>query len=152
MRMRAFAHAQMIFMPTRARTVLFSPISQRCRTLSSKMKSLLSVVVVLAVLYARGIESLPTGAPAGACDNLTPFRNPAGHADPPQTTAVPYMINLTPFNNNETWQYTPGNTYNCKLISCLLEYHKNRENSQNLKTGATVYTYIAYPGGRYYRV
>ena len=81
------------------------------------MKSLVSVVVVLVVLYARGIESLPGGAPAGACDTLTPLLNPAGHAQPPQTTTVPYMINLTPFNNSGSWEYNPGNTYTCKLIS-----------------------------------
>ena len=89
---------------------------ERFTHLVNEMKNLLSVVVVLAVIYARGIESLPTGAPSGACDNLTPLRNPAGHADPPQMTTVPYMINLTPFNNSGTWQYTPGTTYTCKLI------------------------------------
>ena len=81
------------------------------------MKSLVSVVVALVVLYARGIESRPEGAPAAACDTLAPFQNPAGHADPPQTTIVPYMINLIPFNNSGTWEYNPGNTYTCKLIS-----------------------------------
>ena len=81
------------------------------------MKSLLSVVVILAVLYARGVESLPDGAPAGACDTLTPFRNPAGHADPPQDTAVPYWIDLSTFNNSGTWEYNPGRTYTRKQNS-----------------------------------
>jgi hypothetical protein len=85
----------------------------------NKMKNLLSIVVVLVVLYARGIESFPTGAPVMACDTLAPFINQAsstGHTQPPQTTAVPYMINLAPFNDSGTWQYNPGRTYTCKLI------------------------------------
>lgn len=90
----------------------------------ANMKSLLSVVAVLAVLCAREVESLPTGAPAGACDNLTPLRNPAGHAEPPQLTTVPYMINLSPFNNSGTWEYTPGNTYTCKRYFLQLEQKK----------------------------
>lgn len=80
------------------------------------MKRLVSVVVVLVVLYARGIDSFPSGAPIMACDTLAPIINPMGHAQPPQTTTVPYMINLTPFNNSGTWEYNPGRTYICKLI------------------------------------
>ena len=82
----------------------------------NNMKSLLPLVVVLAVLYARGVESLPTGAPIGACDTLTPLLNPAGHAQPPQTTTVPYWIDLSRFNKSGTWEYTPGETYTCKFI------------------------------------
>ena len=86
----------------------------------NKMKGLLSVVVALVVFFARGIESFPSGAPIMACDTLTPIINQAGHARPPQTTAVPYMINLTPFNDSGTLEYNPGRTYTCKLISFLL--------------------------------
>ena len=82
----------------------------------NNMKSLLLVAAVLAVLYAGGVESLPTGAPTGACTTLTPLLNPRGHADPPQTTTVPYWIDLSRFNNSGKWEYTPGETYTCKLM------------------------------------
>ena len=81
------------------------------------MKNLLSIVVPLALLYTRGIESFPSGAPIMACNTLTPIQNPMGHAQPPQITPVPYWIDLSSFNNSGTWQYTPGGTYSCKDFS-----------------------------------
>ena len=88
------------------------------------MKSLLSIVVVLAVVYTRGTESLPSGAPAAACDNLTPRQNSqgGGHAGPSQSVPVPYLIDLSPFDDNNTFQYTPGETYTCKDLSCTLKF------------------------------
>ena len=89
------------------------------------MKRLLSIVVVLAVVYTRGAESLPSGAPAAACDDLTPSQNSqgtAGHAGPAQSVLVPYIIDLSPFEDNETFQYTPGETYTCKDLSRTLKF------------------------------
>ena len=87
----------------------------------ANMKSLLSIVtvVVLIALYARGVESFPSGAPAAACDTLTPTQDSGrGHVEPPQNTTVPYMIDIiSPFNDNGTLRYTPGQTYTCKDFS-----------------------------------
>ena len=82
------------------------------------MKKLSSVIliVLLALLYARGVESFPTGGPSAACDDLTPRPqgSSAGHVDPAQPTPLPYIFNITPFDDNGTYQYTPGQTYTCK--------------------------------------
>lgn len=79
---------------------------------SKRMKTLLLVAAVL--LYAGLVESFPNGAPVGACDTLTPLLNPMGHSEPPQTSPVPYSIDLSPFNNSGVWEYTPGNVYTRK--------------------------------------
>ena len=84
------------------------------------MKSALLVLAVLSLLYARGVDSLPNGAPSAACDILAPIQNPSGHAQPPQTSAVPYMIDLSPFNNSgviHCLQYTPGERYTRKQLA-----------------------------------
>lgn len=78
------------------------------------MKTLLLVAASAALLYAGLVESLPNGAPAGACDTLTPLLNPMGHSEPPQTSPVPYSIDLSPFNNSGVWEYTPGTVYTRK--------------------------------------
>ncbi len=59
------------------------------------------------------------GAPAGACDSLSP--NPTAHGAQPQTSDVPYTISLMPFYNasDNTFTFYPGRTYISKLrISC----------------------------------
>ena len=78
------------------------------------MKSLLSVVLLLASLYARGVYSYTVGAPIYACDALAPI--PIAHNGPPQTTTVPYTIDLSSFNNNGELQYNPEESYTCKLL------------------------------------
>ena len=82
------------------------------------MKKLSSIIliVLLALLYARGVESFPSGAPSAACDDLTPrpLGESSGHVAPAQPNTLPYIFNITPFDDNGTYQYTPGQTYTCK--------------------------------------
>ena len=86
------------------------------------MKTLLVIVVLVTLLCGQGVKSLPNGAPVGACDTLTP--NPIGHMGPPQNTIVPYTIDLSAFNDNETLVYTPGQTYSCKQIRAAAVYDR----------------------------
>ena len=90
-----------------------------------KMLSYVALIVLLALLYAQGVESFPTGAPPAACDDLTPRQQSesSGHVDPAQTNPLPYIFDISLFNDNGTYQYTPGQTYNCKdLLSLYLMY------------------------------
>ena len=81
-----------------------------------KMKVLLFGVAVLFSLYVpQRVSSLPDGAPAGACDNLTPSPGPTAHSDP-QTTAFPYRLDLSALCYNGTLTYTPGGSYNGKGV------------------------------------
>ena len=69
-------------------------------------------IAVVALVFARGVDSYSIGAPNFACDPLTP--SPIAHAGNPQTTAVPYMIDLSSLNSDGVLQYTPGQTYTRK--------------------------------------
>ena len=68
-----------------------------------------SLLVVLASLCAA--EARSGGAPAEACGTLTPQHG----NNIAQTSAVPYEVDLSPFeseNDNDTsLEYTPGETY-----------------------------------------
>ena len=67
-----------------------------------------SFLVILASLTAA--EAYPNGAPAAACDTLTPVH--AGNTS--QTSAAPYEIDLSVFENKidtDILEYTPGETY-----------------------------------------
>lgn len=73
------------------------------------MLCLSTVIIVAACAYLADANS--AGAPAAACDNLTP-----NHGSP-QTSEVPYVIDLTPFEDDGgTLVYTPGRTYTCKIF------------------------------------
>ena len=74
-----------------------------------------SLVVVISILSLA--DALPGGAPGAACDTLMPQ-----HAGiPPQTDAVPYSIDLSPFSDgNGGFQYTPGQQYTCETNTCGL--------------------------------
>ncbi len=76
------------------------------------MKLLLCVSLVMSSI-GLFVEGNIIGAPAAACDGLAP--NPTAHAAQPQTSAVPYAINLMPFYSNGSFTYYPGMTYTCKL-------------------------------------
>ena len=86
-----------------------------------KMLSYVILIVLLALLYAQGVESFPTGAPLAACDDLTPRQQSesSGHVGPSQATLLPYIIDISLFNDSGTYQYTPGQTYNCKDLLSL---------------------------------
>ena len=55
------------------------------------------------------MECLPNGAPAGACATLTPAIQ--NHIDPPQSSPVPYEVDLLSLDDGEGFSYTPGETY-----------------------------------------
>lgn len=82
------------------------------------MKLLICVSLVMSSIGLL-VEGNMLGAPAGACDSLSP--NPTAHGAQPQTSDVPYTISLMPFYNanDSSFTYYPGRTYTCKLrISC----------------------------------
>ena len=80
------------------------------------------MVALITLVLARGVESYSIGAPSFACDPLAPI--PIAHNGNPQTTAVPYTIDVSSFNSSGALQYNPGQTYTCKdlhatnIISC----------------------------------
>ena len=79
------------------------------------MRTLLLCVVLLQASLYQQASSLSSGAPLAACDTLSP--DPVGHLAQPQSSAVPYSIDLHQFCVNGTYSYTPGATYTgCKLL------------------------------------
>lgn len=75
---------------------------------SSSMMPLLLILLTL----SYQVESFPSGAPAGACSTLTPAL--PQHIDLPQTTPVPYEVDLVAFDDgNGGFFYLPGVTYSC---------------------------------------
>ena len=59
------------------------------------------------------------GAPRDACTTLSP--NQTAHEAPPQTSSVPYEIDVSVFRDPSSGQlvYTPNSTYQSKYISML---------------------------------
>ena len=57
------------------------------------------------------VESFSSGAPSGACGTLSP--NPTRHGADPQTTPVPYEVDLSALRNGntDTYCYIPEETY-----------------------------------------
>ena len=79
------------------------------------MRTLLLCVALLQASLYQQASSLSSGAPPQACDTLSP--NPTQHGAQPQTSTVPYSIDLDQFCYNGTYSYTPGATYTgCKLL------------------------------------
>ena len=77
---------------------------------TSDMAVALIVLLLSSALVA--VQALPTGAPAEACDSLSP--SPSAHGAQPQSTASPYGIDLSPFIVEDQYLYTPGRTYTGK--------------------------------------
>ena len=77
------------------------------------METALILVIVVAASSLTKVRALPTGAPLGACDNLTP--SPTNHGAQPRGTLSPYFIELSPLNGG----YTSGQTYE-REKSCTL--------------------------------
>ena len=75
------------------------------------MKVLFTAVAVLATLCGP-VSSRSTGAPAGACPNLTP--DPGAHGAP-QSTEVPYYVYIDPLCTNGYLMYNPGQEYTRKF-------------------------------------
>ena len=79
----------------------------------STMEVTLSLILAILSVGWQGVESFSGGAPLGACNTLSP--DPSGHQNAqPQTTQVPYSVDLSPFTS--AGGYTPGQTYTCKAI------------------------------------
>ena len=70
--------------------------------------------ILIAVLLGLAIkvESRSTGAPAGACTTLSP--EPTAHNAEPQSSTVPYEVDLSAFYYSGGYYYYPGQTYLCK--------------------------------------
>ena len=70
---------------------------------------------VIALVFAASLcrtLALPGGAPAGACDNLTPQ-----HGGTPRPNPSSSSIDITSFaadDGDTSYMYIPGATYNCE--------------------------------------
>ena len=80
-----------------------------------KMDHFLAIIPFL-VLFAIPTFSFPSGAPTSACSSLTP--DATSHGASPQTTDVPYMLNLSVLFDQSLQRlaYTPNFTYNSKSL------------------------------------
>ena len=73
--------------------------------LPPRLRVMEAALVLLLVIASSGfteVQARSGGAPAEACVNLTP-----NHAGEPQTSPVPYSIDLAQLGEG----YTPGQTY-----------------------------------------
>lgn len=74
------------------------------------------LLLAFLLLGAVAVSALPSGAPAGACSNLTP--SPSGHGSAIQAEMdLPYAVNLStlPMFDGVGYGYEPGATYRCEL-------------------------------------
>ena len=72
---------------------------------------MLSLILCCAALFTVS-NALPGGAPAQACDNLTPGNPPHGVVE--QAPPNPWIVDITGFDaveNSTTFTYNPGQTY-----------------------------------------
>lgn len=76
------------------------------------MEAALVLLLVIASSSFTEVQAFPNGAPASACVNLTPDPATASHNGEPQTSPVPYNIDLAPLGAG----YTPGQIYTCKVV------------------------------------
>lgn len=67
------------------------------------------MLVLFGVFWA---DAYPNGAPMEACDTLTPLHDNYTS----QTTRVPFTVDLSQFEKNGTYQYTPSKKYTGKEI------------------------------------
>ena len=71
------------------------------------MRTLLLCVIFLQASLFQRASSLSGGAPSQACSTLSP--DPTAHCAQPQTSTVPYNIDLDQFCSDGTYSYTiPG--------------------------------------------
>ena len=77
----------------------------------------LTCLLFLSVLWITNVSSHLSGAPAEACSTLSP--NQSVHGAPPQTTDVPYILNLSALYNATTDRivYMPNSVYNSKITA-----------------------------------
>ena len=67
----------------------------------------LTVVLLLGVPVTE-VMGFSSGAPSGACSTISP--DPTRHGANPQTSAVPYTVNISSLANG----YVPGQSYTSK--------------------------------------
>ena len=67
----------------------------------------LTVVLLLGVPVTV-VTGFPSGAPLAACSTISP--DPSAHGANPQTSAVPYTVNISSLANG----YVPGQSYASK--------------------------------------
>jgi hypothetical protein len=69
----------------------------------------IALILLIAATYLDQCEGFPSGAPPGACSTLSP--NPFAHGAPPQSSDVPYEVDLSAFDDGSgTLSYIPGET------------------------------------------
>ena len=68
-----------------------------------------AVATLLLLINLDWCRGFPFGAPPAACSSLSP--NPFAHEAQPQTSQVPYEIDLSAFDDGTgSLSYTPGET------------------------------------------
>jgi hypothetical protein len=72
------------------------------------------VLLLFIAVHVSRVAGRSTGAPAQACSSLSPSQN--AHGGLPQTSTVPYEIDVSVFRDAITDQllYTPATTYQSK--------------------------------------
>ena len=82
------------------------------------------VIFLVAASIFSTVECFPSGPPAAACATLSP--NPTVHGAQPQTSPVPYAINLSALDDgNGGFSYEPGMTYRREYRSTSLSIQWN---------------------------
>ena len=73
------------------------------------MNSIFIVLLIVAVNLDQS-KCFPSGAPSTACSTLSP--DPLFHGAQPQTSAVPYEVDLSAFDDGTgALSYVPGQTF-----------------------------------------
>ena len=74
---------------------------------------LVLLLFIAATVYVSTVSGRSSGAPAQACNDLSPSQGAHGA---PQTTTVPYEIDMSVFRDDNSGQllYTPATTYHSK--------------------------------------
>ena len=66
---------------------------------------------MVAAYGAYFANAYPSGAPTTACGSLTPQ-----HGFDPQSSDIPYVIDLDQFKSGGSYAYTPEKSYTSKII------------------------------------
>ena len=74
-----------------------------------------ALLVLASIVYSRQlVDGFTSGPPYQACPTLSPF--PAAHGGPPQTSSVPYHINLSSLiDESGSFSYEPEVPYKRKV-------------------------------------
>ncbi len=86
-------------------------------------KLLCLLTILYSIIYR--VECRSSGAPSEACATLSP--NPTAHGAQPNTGPVPYIIDLSDFDEGDNvLEYQPGATYQSNyyiacIACCMLE-------------------------------